>query len=81
MTVAFVLGSFPIFVLYATSLVLVIWTVIDVARRSPLALPSGKKAAWIIGSIVGWLLFGAVGAIVAILYLLGPRRRMNAERL
>jgi hypothetical protein len=44
-------------------------------------LPPGKKAAWIIGSVVGWLFFGVIGAIVVILYLVGPRRRMNARSL
>lgn len=70
----------PVFLLYATSLVLVGWTVVDVARRRPQVMPVRKKAAWIIGSIIGWLIFGVFGAIVAIAYLIGPRRRMNLER-
>jgi len=49
------------------------------ARRSSDVLSPGKKAAWIIGSTVGWLFFGVIGAIVVILYLVGPRRRMNAQ--
>jgi chromate transport protein ChrA len=43
-------------------------------------LPPRRKAAWIIGSVIGWLLFGIVGAVVAILYLVGPRRRMNSQQ-
>jgi hypothetical protein len=66
-------------VLYLASLALVLWGVIDMARRSSDVLPPGKKAAWIIGSVVGWLFFGVIGAIVVILYLVGPRRRMNAR--
>jgi hypothetical protein len=66
-------------VLYLASLALVLWGVIDMARRSSDVFPSGKKAAWIIGSTVGWLFFGVIGAIVVILYLVGPRRRMNAQ--
>jgi hypothetical protein len=70
----------PTFVLYVGSLVLVAWTVFDVARRPPHVLTPGKKAAWIVGSSVGWLLFGIVGAFVAIVYLVGPRKRMNTKR-
>jgi hypothetical protein len=66
--------------LYAASLVLVMWTVIDVVKRPSDVLPPRRKAVWIIGSVVGWLLFGIVGAFISIVYLVGPRRRMNAER-
>jgi hypothetical protein len=78
-TVALVSPSLPTVLLYAASLVLVMWTVIDVIRRPTYVLSAGRKAVWIIGSVVGWLFFGIVGAFVAIVYLVGPRRRMNAE--
>jgi hypothetical protein len=77
---ALVSPTTPTLLLYAVSLVLVMWTVVDVARRPSSELPPGKKAAWIIGSVVGWLLLGIVGAFVAAVYLIGPRRRMNAQR-
>jgi hypothetical protein len=77
---AFVSPSAPTLLLYAVSLVLVMWTVVDVARRPNSELPSRNKAAWIIGSVVGWLLLGIVGAFVAAVYLIGPRRRMNSQR-
>ena len=79
MNAALISPSFPTVLLYAASLVLVMWTVLDVTRRPTYALPAKRKAAWIIGSVVGWLLFGIVGAFVALVYLVGPRRRMNAE--
>jgi len=66
-------------VLYAASFVVVMWAVVDVARRPPRALPAGRKALWIAGSVIGWLLFGIFGAAVAVVYLVGPRRRMNAR--
>jgi hypothetical protein len=81
MSTALVTGSGPMLLLYLASLALVLWGVIDMARRSSDVLPPGKKAAWIIGSVVGWLFFGVIGAIVVILYLVGPRRRMNAQSL
>jgi hypothetical protein len=30
--------------------------------------------------LLGWLLFGIVGAAIAVFYLAGPRRKMNAQR-
>lgn len=60
------------------SLAVVIWGVIDVARRSTLVLASRWKALWIAGMIGGWLLFGAIGAIVSVFYLAGPRKRLKA---
>jgi cytochrome c oxidase assembly factor CtaG len=78
MNAALVSPSFPTVVLYVASLVVVMWTVVDAARRPPSALPPRRKALWITGSVVGWLLSGIVGAAVAIVYLAGPRRRMNA---
>ena len=79
MNTALISPSFPTLMLYAASLVLVMWTIVDVARRPSSDLPSRRKVAWIIGSVIGWLLFGIVGAFVAIVYLVGPRRRMNAQ--
>ena len=79
MNTALVSPSLPALMLYAASLVLVMWTVFDVARRPRRDLPPQRKALWIAGSVVGWLLFGILGAAIAIVYLVGPRRRMNAR--
>jgi hypothetical protein len=69
------------FFIYGISLIVVVWCVVDVTRRPPDELPRGKKAAWVLGSLLGWLLFGIVGAAIAAFYLVGPRRKMNAEKL
>lgn len=68
------------FFIYGVSLILVVWCVIDVTRRSPDQLPRGKKTAWVLASSLGWLLFGIVGAAIAAFYLVGARRRLNAQR-
>jgi hypothetical protein len=68
------------FFIYGVSLILVVWCVIDVTRRSPDEVPRGKKAAWVLASSLGWLLFGIVGAAIAAFYLVGARRRLNAQR-
>jgi hypothetical protein len=62
------------------SLSVVIWGIIDVARRPALALAPKWKALWIAGMLGGWFLFGIIGAIVSAFYLAGPRRRLNAGR-
>jgi hypothetical protein len=65
---------------YGASLVLVMWAVYDIARRPVSEMPAGRKTAWIVGSAVGWFFLGIAGACVAIVYLVGPRRRLNARR-
>jgi hypothetical protein len=60
------------------ALAVVIWGVIDVARRPAVALAPRWKALWIAGMIGGWFLFGIVGAIVSVFYLVGPRKRLKA---
>jgi hypothetical protein len=62
------------------SLAVVIWGVIDVARRPAFLLAPKWKALWITGMIGGWFLFGIIGAIVSVFYLAGPRRRLSAAR-
>jgi uncharacterized ion transporter superfamily protein YfcC len=60
------------------SLAVVIWGIIDVARRPASVLATKWKALWIAGMAAGWFLFGIVGAIVSAFYLAGPRRRLKA---
>jgi hypothetical protein len=59
------------------SLAVVVWAVIDVARRPARALAGKWKALWIIGMVGTWFLFGAIGATVSAFYLAGPRKRLN----
>jgi hypothetical protein len=60
-----------------TSLAVVAWAVIDVAKRPAVALAGKWKALWITGMVGAWFLFGAIGATVSAFYLAGPRRRLN----
>ena len=80
MTTAVIGANLTTFVVYGASLAVVLWCVVDATRRPPDELPGGKKAAWVVGSLVGWLLFGIVGAAIAAVYLVGPRKTMNATR-
>ncbi len=60
--------------LFLVSLALVIWAIVDVARQP--ALSSGAKAGWIIGLVLGTFLFGVVGLVAALVYLVGVRPRL-----
>ena len=57
-------------------LALVIWAIVDVAQRPSTVLSSGAKTAWIIGLVLGTLLFGVVGVVLALVYLIGIRPRL-----
>jgi hypothetical protein len=78
MTIATV-QELPILVLYAASFALVVWAVVDIARRPMSMMPRSHKVAWIISSIVGWFILGMIGATVAIFYLVATRRKLNAR--
>ena len=80
MNMATVGANAATFFIYGASLIVVMWCVVDVMRRPLDELPRGKKAAWVLASLLGWLLFGIVGAAIAVFYLVGPRRRINAQR-
>ena len=59
------------------SFAVVVWAVIDVAKRPAVALAGKWKALWITGMVGAWFLFGAIGATVSVFYLAGPRKRLN----
>ncbi len=80
MTTATVGANAATLFIYGASLIVVMWCVVDVLRRPRDELSQGKKAAWVISSLLGWLLFGIVGAAIAAVYLAGPRRKLNAQR-
>jgi len=64
----------PLLVL--TCLGLIIWAIVDVARKPPGVLSPRAKAGWIAGLVVGGLLFGIVGVVVAVIYLVAVRPRL-----
>jgi hypothetical protein len=67
--------SAVVLLVFLVSLAVVIWAVVDVARQP--ALSSGAKAGWIIGLVVGTFLFGIVGLVIAVVYLVGVRPRLT----
>jgi hypothetical protein len=70
-----VFGVDIFFVLFfLISLGLVVWAVVDAAKQP--ALSSGARAGWIISLVVGTFLFGIVGLVIALVYLIGVRPRL-----
>lgn len=59
------------------SLGVVVWAVIDVARRPAVAQAGKWKALWITGMVGAWFWFGPIGATVSAFYLAGPRQRLK----
>jgi energy-converting hydrogenase Eha subunit H len=60
--------------LFLVSLGLVVWAIVDAAKQP--ALSSGARAGWIISLVVGTFLFGVVGLVIALVYLVGVRPRL-----
>jgi TM2 domain-containing membrane protein YozV len=60
-------------IVFLVSLAVVIWAIVDVARNPRLS--SGAKAGWIIGLVVGTIIFPLLALIAAIVYLAAIRRR------
>ncbi len=78
MSVAVIGGDWLFLLLYIASFVVVIWAVADIARQPQWKMSTGRKAAWILPCVLGWFLFGLVGAVVAAVYLGVVRPRLNA---
>jgi uncharacterized membrane protein len=64
-------------ILVLAGLGLIVWAIVDVARRPPGVLSPRAKTAWIIGLVVGTLLFGFIGVIAAVVYLVAVRPRLT----
>lgn len=74
--VAFGPGLFAALLIPLAILALVIWAIVDVAKRPTSVLSRGAKTAWIVGLVAGTLLFSIAGVVVAIVYLVGVRPRL-----
>lgn len=60
--------------------VLPIWALVDIIQQPDHAWKATgrNQTAWLLGLILTWLFgFGVVGAVVAIVYLTGPRQDLN----
>lgn len=60
--------------------VIPIWALVDVVQQPDHAWKATgrNQTAWLLGLILTWLFgFGVVGAVVAIVYLAGPRQDLN----
>ena len=78
MTLAAVgLGGLALLI-YLASFIVVVWAVADIARQPQWKMSTGRKAAWIVPCVLGWFLYGFVGALVACIYLGAVRPRLRS---
>jgi hypothetical protein len=71
---------FIVFVIFAVMLIVPLWAIVDAASRpsGAFAAAGSNKAMWVAIIIVGWLLTGFVGVILACVYLGSIRPRVRA---
>lgn len=65
--------------LWAVALIFVIRAVVDIAKRPSTQLSGGSKAGWIVGIVLGWLLVGVIGGVIAAIYLYAVRPRLGSR--
>lgn len=63
--------------LYAASLILVIWAISDIIRQPQRKMGRNRKLSWGLAVGIGWLFLGFVGAGIAAFYLIGVRPRLQ----
>jgi hypothetical protein len=70
---------FLLFVL-VVGLVMPIWAIVDAASRPSGAFSAAgsSKTMWIVLIVVGWLVTGLIGIILAVVYLVSIRPRVRA---
>ena len=65
-----------VFLIGILFLILNIWMLIDVLKRTETELPN--KTMWMVLLIIGLLM--GFGGLVAVVYFFGPRKRLNAAK-
>jgi hypothetical protein len=69
---------YPVFI---ASIVLCLWAVADASLRPKAVFQAVhlRKAVWIAALVIGLCLFGIVGGIVGIIYLVGVRPKLKVS--
>ena len=70
-------GVIPL--LYLVSLVFVVWAVADIINQPTWRMSRGRKLTWIWPCVLGWLVLGGVGGVVAVIYLTTVKPRLRVE--
>ena len=69
-----------VFVVLVVGLVIPVWAIVDAASRpsGAFAAAGSSKPMWIILMVIGWLVTGVIGVVLAIVYLATIRPRVRA---
>jgi hypothetical protein len=67
-------------VLFVVGLVIPVWAIVDAASRpsGAFAAAGSSKPMWIVLMVIGWLVTGVIGIVLAIVYLTSIRPRVRA---
>ena len=76
----FGLDILVVIVLFVVGLVIPVWAIVDAASRpsGAFAAAGSSKPMWVILMVIGWLVTGVIGVVLAIVYLASIRPRVRA---
>jgi len=71
---------FVVIVIFAVGLVIPVWAIVDAASRpsGAFAAAGSSKPMWIVLIVIGWLVTGLIGIVLAVVYLALIRPRVRA---
>ena len=71
---------FVAIVILGVGLVIPVWAIVDAASRpsGAFAAAGSSKAMWLVLIVIGWLVTGLIGIILAVVYLASIRPRVRA---
>jgi hypothetical protein len=80
LSVVFGLDLFVLLFVLVVGLVIPIWAIVDAVSRPSGAFSAAgsSKPMWIVLIVVGWLVTGLIGIILAVVYLASIRPRVRA---
>jgi hypothetical protein len=69
-----------VIVLFVVGLVIPVWAIVDAASRpsGAFAAAGSSKTLWIVLIVIGWLVTGLIGIVLAVVYLASIRPRVRA---
>jgi hypothetical protein len=71
---------FVVIVIFLVGLVIPVWAIVDAASRpsGAFAAAGSSKTLWIVVIVIGWLVTGLIGIVLAVVYLASIRPRVRA---
>jgi hypothetical protein len=71
---------FVVIAIFVVGLVIPVWPIVDAASRpsGTFAAAGSSKTMWIVLIVIGWLVTGLIGIVLAVVYLASIRPRVRA---